>query len=261
MEEFFYFPLIVNILSIHFLTKNSMKTPTWYERNATMMKILLCGFLLLILLIPASMIRGLITERANRANDAKQEIYSKWGGTQTLTGPIISVPYFAPNTQFTSGPAETKYFHILPDTLTIETKLVPEIRTRGIFEGIVYTSESTLSADFLKIAALVPTDKKVNWNKAIVTIGIADTRGIVGDIVGTWNDVDSSWEPGLATDDVVNTGIHMTQPLNPTIAQKFTMKLTLRGGEMMRFLPVGKTTNIQVVSTWKSPSFDGAFLP
>jgi inner membrane protein len=206
------------------------------------------------------MIRGLVNERAGRATDAKNEIYAKWGGTQTLTGPIISVPYLVPN-QLTSGAPETRYIHILPSTLGVETVLHPEIRSRGIFDTVVYTSKNIIKADFSELNALVPRDKKVDWTRAIITIGIADTRGIEGDILGTWNNQKVVWQPGLVTDDVVPSGIHINQSIDPNLNHTFTMNLDLRGGEMMNYVPVGKTTTVAVTSNWISPSFDGAFLP
>lgn len=139
-----------------------MPISTWYDRNATMIKVLLCGFLLLILLIPASLMRELIHERSARAQEAKNEIYAKWGGTQTLTGPIISVPYVGADKL-------THYYHILPDKLNIKTTLSPEIRKRGIFETVVYTSKNSIEADFSRLAGAVPSDKKVNWNNASIS--------------------------------------------------------------------------------------------
>ncbi len=106
--------------------------------------------------------RGLITERAMRAQEAKNEIYAKWGGTQTLTGPIISVPYVGTDKL-------THYYHILPDKLNIKTTLSPEIRKRGIFETVVYTSKNSIEADFSHLASAVPSDKKVNWNNATIS--------------------------------------------------------------------------------------------
>jgi inner membrane protein len=236
--------------------------PTWYERNATMMKVLLCGFLLLILLIPASMIRGLITERASRAQEAKNEIYAKWGGTQVLTGPIISVPYTAIEIDSTIGERKvTRYIHILPDTLDISTTLSPEIRKRGIFETVVYTSKNVIKGDFKYLASLVPADKKVDWAKAVISFGISDTRGISGDIVGTLDEKPLTWQPGLVTHDVLSTGIHTARSIDPASDHTFTLSIELRGGEMVSFLPLGKTTTVRAQSPWVSPSFDGAFLP
>lgn len=144
---------------------------TWYERNATVLKVALCGFLLLILLIPATMIRSMISERSQRAEEAKTEILSKWGASQAFTGPIISVPYV-------NDKKETVYYHILPEKLVIDSKLSPEIRKRGIYETVVYTSGNTIRADFSRLADMVPKGINFDWSKVVVSFGISDMRGI-----------------------------------------------------------------------------------
>ena len=50
--------------------------------------------IVLLLLIPTAMIRGLIREREYTQKDAIQEVSSKWGEEQTLSGPYVTVPYF-----------------------------------------------------------------------------------------------------------------------------------------------------------------------
>ena len=56
-------------------------------------KILAIGLLTLLLLKPAAMIQSLIQERENRQKEVVAEINSKWGGRQTIIGPVISIPY------------------------------------------------------------------------------------------------------------------------------------------------------------------------
>ncbi len=51
---------------------------TWFDRNATAFKVLLCIVLLLILMIPTAMLSSTIYERSNRATEARNEIMSKW---------------------------------------------------------------------------------------------------------------------------------------------------------------------------------------
>jgi len=48
----------------------------------------------LILLIPTAMIKNLVTERELTQNKAISEVSSKWGDKQTISGPIISIPYY-----------------------------------------------------------------------------------------------------------------------------------------------------------------------
>ena len=57
------------------------------------MKALIIGFLTLILLIPSGMIQSLIQERNLRSEETIEKINSKWSNAQTLTGPVICVPY------------------------------------------------------------------------------------------------------------------------------------------------------------------------
>ena len=76
-----------------------MTNPSFFDRlnnwarNSVTLKLLAVGFLVLILLIPASMVNSLIQERENIRDDAVQEVSAKWGGPQTVAGPVLSVPY------------------------------------------------------------------------------------------------------------------------------------------------------------------------
>ena len=48
----------------------------------------------LLLLVPASMMQNLITEREFTQNEAIKEVSSKWSKEQTISGPFISIPYY-----------------------------------------------------------------------------------------------------------------------------------------------------------------------
>lgn len=52
------------------------------------------GALILLLLIPLAMIRGLITERQYTAYEAGNEVQEKWSSAQQVVGPFISIPYY-----------------------------------------------------------------------------------------------------------------------------------------------------------------------
>ena len=87
------------------------RTVNYISRSVTV-KIIAIGVLILLLLIPAVMIQNLIKERQQRRNSVVTEINRKWGGSQTITGPFITVPYKSfysdkhGKTQF-----ELKYLH------------------------------------------------------------------------------------------------------------------------------------------------------
>src|SRR5580765_6129675 len=64
----------------------------WMQESITV-KLISIGFLVLILLIPSSWIQDLMQERQVRAESVMQEVSDKWSGNQTLSGPILVIPY------------------------------------------------------------------------------------------------------------------------------------------------------------------------
>ncbi len=56
-------------------------------------KVLFIAALVLLLLIPMSMIKGVISERAHLLRAARANIAGAWGNAQTIGGPILVMPY------------------------------------------------------------------------------------------------------------------------------------------------------------------------
>ena len=110
-----------------------MANPSFFDRlnnwarNSVTLKLLTVGLLVLILLIPASMVNSLIQERENIRDNAVQEVSAKWGGPQTIAGPVISVPYERALTN-AEGKLVTErgYAHFLPDTIDMTGSVLPE---------------------------------------------------------------------------------------------------------------------------------------
>ena len=74
-------------------TNNAIKeTAKRIGSSATFKLITICA-LILVLLIPTSMVTSLIHERKGRKQGVIDEINYKWGRAQTVTGPVISIPY------------------------------------------------------------------------------------------------------------------------------------------------------------------------
>ena len=68
--------------------------------------------------------------------------------------------------------------------------------------------------------------------------------------------------PGVASSDILCAGVNVpVTGLKRIQAFPFQMNLDINGSLRLAFVPVGKTTTIELASTWNSPSFDGAFLP
>ena len=227
--------------------------------------------IVLLLMIPTASIRGLIYERENTQEEAINEVSSKWGEAQTISGPFISIPYYRYHKEFSKKDSTEKiiqfkeYLHILPSQLDISGSINPEKRYRGIYEIVVYNSKLNISGTFnnLDIGALDIQQKNILFDKAEFVIGINDLRGIEEQIKLTWGNEKVSFNPGVSSNDIVGSGINALLKLDPNDSTKYNFNLSihLKGSQQLYFTPVGKITDINITSEWPNPSFNGAFLP
>jgi len=225
----------------------------------------------LLLLIPASMIKSLIRERENTQRDAISEVSLKWGAEQTISGPIVSIPYYRYVKQATQKDsisrlvAVKEYIHFLPTQLNIKGDIQPKKRSRGIYDIVVYNSKLNISGVFnnIKFDNLDIPVKDIQFDKAFVTIGISDLRGIEKQIELNWNNDNAVFNPGTVTNDIHESGINALINIANTnnTSYKFSFDLDLKGSQLLYFTPVGEITDVQMSSTWNNPSFNGAFLP
>ncbi len=240
-----------------------------WMQNSVIARMLSIGFLILILLIPSAMIESLISEREYTQESAIDEVSSKWGYSQTITGLVLSIPF---NSYFTTTDdagkktrhSEIHYLHFLPNHLNIQGILTPEIRKRGIYKVVVYNSSLKISGDFRHLRfdewKIAPRD--IIWKDAFVSLGIPDMRGIQKQINLEWNNKNYEFEPGLENQDIISSGVLCKIPISDTTKNSvFSLDLELRGSYDLNFIPLGKETSIQLKSNWATPKFDGAFLP
>jgi inner membrane protein len=228
-------------------------------------KLVTISILILVLLLPASMVKSLIREREARKYSVINEVNDKWGQGQIVVGPIISVPYLkqivGKNRKTTTV---TKYLHILPDIVNIQSHITPEIRYRGIYEVVLYNTTICMDGSFprIPIEELRIPPENIVWPGAFISFGISDMRGIKASIDGTFDGKPLSMEPGIETADVLQSGVSVGIALDGTHKlRSFKFDFNLNGSGRIHFAPVGKVTTVTARSRWKDPSFDGAFLP
>ncbi|MFH2043846.1 MAG: cell envelope integrity protein CreD [Pseudomonadota bacterium] len=246
-------------------TQETIKKSGDFIRNATTLKIVFIGLLVIILLIPTSMISSVMRERESRRDSVVREINQKWGNNQTIAGPFFTVPYKSfYEDKNDKQKFNIHYLHILPEQINIDGQIDTQIRYRSIYEAVLYNSQITLNGNFtipvLKQSNINP--ENVLWEKAIFSIGINDMRGIQDNIDIIFNDKKYKANPGLKTTDIASSGVHCFIPLSPTKTRNtFSLKLNLNGSEEIQFVPLGETTTLKLKSSWPSPSFNGSFLP
>src|ERR1700753_223143 len=143
----------------------------FWNRNRIVLKSFWIGFLILVLLIPTLLINNLVSERQDRQRQAVEEISARWAGAQTVTGPVIGIPYLENALDNSGGPKQEKrWAYFLPGKLDIKSRLVPEKRYRGIYQVIVYTTELQVRChyDSLRLKELDLTADKMLWSEAAV---------------------------------------------------------------------------------------------
>lgn len=224
--------------------------------------------LILLLLIPLYMINGVISERQQTKEQVMSEIASTWGGQQRLLGPILAVPYRTTTTYDINGQKKAlttrKVAYVLPKQYQVNSQLKPEVRYRGIYQSVVYTSQLTAegSFDLKAIQELDIPPECFLWKEAFITVGIPNTKGIHQRPVFKWQHQPVELLPGVNGSNFIGTGLYA--PVIASAAQDnipFTLKLSLNGSEDLSIVPVGKQNTLQIASDWKSPSFIGPTLP
>ncbi len=255
-------------------------------RDSKLVKVFGVGILVLLLLIPLGMVHSLVLERQQRQLSVQQEVAGIWGSTQTLAGPVLSIPYesLCPmeetsknGTQvFVSRPCE-KLANFLPETLSVDGPVSPELRSRGIFNVVVYRADLRLQGAFAvpsfdelvrDSSADAGPVSKVYWSRASLSLGIPDLRGIRGRIDLDWQGRRIPFAPGVVDSGLWSAGLRAPLRLGddgklPAAGERFpfSLSLNLAGSGGLRLMPFGRQTHMALRSSWPSPSFVGAFLP
>ncbi|HSB36483.1 MAG TPA: cell envelope integrity protein CreD, partial [Thermoanaerobaculia bacterium] len=153
----------------------------------------------------------------------------------------------------------------LPSALKVDGTLATERRRRGLFEAVLYRAQLTLSGTFappdLKALGIRPED--VLWEKATLSAGVSDARGVKDASRLLWAEQPISLGPGTAERGVAKPGVSAAVPLSPDASEPtpFTLSLTLAGSESLFVAPAGAVTTVRLSSPWPTPGFGGAFLP
>lgn len=245
----------------------------WIKQSISI-RLITIGIIILLLLIPVSMVEHLIIEREARQEEAIQEVSSKWGEQQTIRGLVLNVPYKTYAKVYEGEKTDKfklvesrEYAHFLPEVLNISGDISPEIRYRGLYEVIVYNSKINLKGNFISpsFAEWKIDNANILWEQATLSLGLSDLRSIQENISVKWNDQQLFFNPGVESNDVIENGISTRLALDhsDSIPKKydFSLALNFNGSSSLNFIPLGKSTKVNIKSKWKNPSFDGAFLP
>lgn len=239
-------------------------------KRSVSIKAAVIGGLVLVLLIPVSMINGVVHDREAVHQQARWDIMRAWGQPQLLAGPVLVVPCTIRHIDSKGNEyTEERRLYVLPETLDIETDVRPEVRYRGLHKVPIYAARVALKGRFARpdIDRLGIGTATLDWGKASIALTVSDARAISEAPSILMNGETSRFESGGPTlfhdapPAIVAPAGQLLATANNGDGLRFETTLSLNGSDSLQFVPLGDTTDVRMTSDWPSPSFLGNYLP
>ncbi|HEV7270069.1 cell envelope integrity protein CreD [Pseudoxanthomonas sp.] len=235
-----------------------------------LLRFLTVGGLVLLLLIPLLMIRGVIQDRERYRMQAETRVSQSMAGPQQVVGPLRVVPWREErmvNVVDEDGKPEARrdvkegYIVQMPATLVVDGQLQPGERRIGLYTVNVYEWKASLKAGFAPLQ--VPAADGRIYGQPYVVAGMADVRGLVGTPSLTVDGVPRTLSAGTGAMSSRMDGIHalLDAQGGSLPASNTHLQLTLAGTQSIGIAPIADSNDIAMRSTWRQPLFGGRFLP
>jgi inner membrane protein len=232
------------------------------------LKALVIGFLVVVLMVPLSLLEGLVRERAGLREQAYARVAQGWGGPLTVGGPVIELPAeVRARTDAAHSTRESLY--LLPSRLAVDLVTYQEADARrvGIYAVPVFMLDARMTGSFdlaaarKAIEARYP-DHTLLWQDAVVCVPLADLRGLREVRSASVAQRDLVLVPGNRS--IFREGLEapldtLSATTGPPIDFEFDVRIA--GSRSLSVLPVGSVSRVAMESDWPHPAFNGAYLP
>lgn len=248
-----------------------MSAPTL--TGSTSFKLFLLGALSLLLLIPLTLIYGLVQERASLAREAQARIAAGWGGQQSVLLPMVRLSYQRDRVK--EGETVREYAEQLwsPVDAAVQAQLSVETRALGIYELPIYTAQVAISGQYA-LPALNDQPDADGWrlDEVMLVFAPGDLTGLrevqaltVGGQTLTLKPTAIRWAVGHNEDYGAPARPVLGAPIDwRTLsgnAQAFELKMELAGAEILQFIPNAASFELKLGGDWPHPGFAGGMLP
>jgi len=252
-------------------------------KKPLLFKFLVMAGLTLLLMVPMGMIDSLIKERSKYRDAVVNDIAKSVSHSQTISGPILVVPYTKGETEWTKPKGDEDYkehiknvdghFFFLPKKLEANIQADTESRKRGIYETMLYHSDVFLSGHFdIEHSYGLSWDfDKYTFHTPYLVLGVSDVRGIESAINVRFAGTERRAKPGTKIK-MLKSGFHA--PINSTTKflydmgpnsksgqLNFNIQFKVQGTSGLSLLQLGEENDIHMTSDWPHPSFKGNYLP
>jgi inner membrane protein len=197
-----------------------------------------------------------------------KEVSSTWGGPQIVSGPVLAVPYTVSWIDGSGRPQRSvNRAFVLPRDLQVDGQLATETRWRGIFEVPVYRATLKVRGTFVRPALewIRPAPERIDWDQAVVLLGITDARGIARRAALSWRGQTLPFTGSAGDAGLFRAGLHAAiPPLDQSVAGAelpFDFSLELNGTPRPG-VPACRRRDGGVAGVpLPHPSFSGTALP
>jgi inner membrane protein len=235
-------------------------------------KAMLMGILILVMLVPAALVRQVVRERSSRAEEVEWEILQSWGGELQFAGPVLRIPCSRieevrlkddkgrETTEYRQSPFD---LWVSPATLEMSMDMESMRKSRGIFSVPVFSGTLEMSGVFEVTEALASLSRnETAWpGDAELVVSIANQKGLRGLEQALWKDSPLEFKPGNSGLDLLNGGIHAPAAIKSGERSSFKLNVSVQGGRRIWMLPLGETTHVTMAADWPAPSYQGEHLP
>lgn len=236
------------------------------------MKLFMVGLVAAVLLIPLTMVYWLVYDRESQSTQAQVQITQGWGGVQTVTGPVLVVPYEALVTQSETVNGvqqnvtrrQRQELYISPSAQKVSTTIDPDRKAYAIYESVVYQGAMEGTARFdppADLARMGIEEGSLQWEQAQLRFGVTDPRGLQSDARVTAGGENITLTPGNGPAATNGAGFSGFVAYEGAAPLNVTWRYGIRGSHSLALIPRGGKTEWQVTSPWPHPSFSGSFLP
>lgn len=230
--------------------------------------------LMLLLLVPLGMIRGVVAERQQLQQQVENTVAGSFAGSQRLVGPLLIVPYvereLVVSTDDRGKETRRNVEHqrrvlIGPTLLNYDGAAEIEAKHKGIYKAIVYQTKGAWRARF-DVPANFGIDvdpARINIGSPYLSFGMTDVRGIRGTPSINWAGREVTVSSGTKFG-ALGDGLHAdVGELGAGEARHYeaVININVAGTRSLAFAPVGKSVAVQLQAPWPHPNFGGRFLP
>jgi inner membrane protein len=226
------------------------------------------------LAVPLFSVWLLVYDRQSQSDEARASITEGWGGPQSMSGPVLVIPYRTTTTETTvganPGTSVSRTHEVVrelvlePEAVELSSNVKPDVRKRSIYEAVVYDATAIGAARFafpqdLNRYGVDPV--ALDLGKAELRFGLSDPRGLGANPKVKVNGRAVRLQPGAGSGQGKGFFAFVDAAALKARTMVIEFNYDFRGNSALALDPRAGDTHWSVTSSWPHPSFGGSFLP